>query len=142
MGILWKQLYRVRLALIAVEGGSAAVPAISPAAGTGPHRFGLDPCYPNPFNAVTLIGYSVQEKGRVLLNTDPEDWIRDVLRKIPLREAPLNQEVAIQSRRIDIPHQDPADRFLAATAKVFELTLVTADERLIRSADYSVLGNP
>ena len=54
--------------VIAVEGGSTAVPAISPAAGTGPHRFGLDPCYPNPFNAVTLIGYSVQEKGRVLLD--------------------------------------------------------------------------
>lgn len=101
----------------------------------------------NPSNELWLSPISawelmiLVEKGRVLLNRDPGDWIRDVLRKIPFREAPLNHEVAIRSRGIDLPHQDPADRFLAATAKVFGLTLVTADERLMGSRDYSVLAN-
>jgi PIN domain nuclease of toxin-antitoxin system len=36
---------------------------------------------------------------------------------------------------------DPADRFLAATAKTFGLTLVTADENLIRGRGYTVLAN-
>jgi PIN domain nuclease of toxin-antitoxin system len=53
----------------------------------------------------------------------------------------LNYEVAIQSRLIDLPHQDPVDRFLAATAKVYDLMLVTADERLLGSSEFQVLPN-
>ena len=34
-----------------------------------------------------------------------------------------------------------ADRFLAATAKVLELTLVTADGRLAGSREFAVLSN-
>jgi PIN domain nuclease of toxin-antitoxin system len=49
--------------------------------------------------------------------------------------------VAIQSRRITLPHQDPADRFLAATAQVYDLTLVTADERLLHSNDFATMAN-
>jgi PIN domain nuclease of toxin-antitoxin system len=43
--------------------------------------------------------------------------------------------------RISLPHGDPADRLIAATAKVLELTLVTADERLMRSRQWKVLPN-
>jgi PIN domain nuclease of toxin-antitoxin system len=57
-----------------------------------------------------------------------------------LREAVLNQEVAIQIRSVDLPHQDPVDRFLAATAIVYGLTLVTADTRLIDTKAFSVLA--
>jgi PIN domain nuclease of toxin-antitoxin system len=81
------------------------------------------------------------EKGRVILDSDPATWIRKVLIEIPFQEAPLNYEVAIQSRLIDLPHQDPVDRFLAATAKVYDLMLVTADERLLGSSEFQVLPN-
>jgi hypothetical protein len=40
-----------------------------------------------------------------------------------------------------LANRDPADRFLLATAKVFELTLVTADEHLLKSRDVSLLAN-
>jgi PIN domain nuclease of toxin-antitoxin system len=40
---------------------------------------------------------------------------------------------------ITTPHRDPADRFLAATAKAYGLTLVTVDENLGRSKDFAVL---
>lgn len=83
----------------------------------------------------------LEEKRRVILNPDALTWIRNVLRTTPLKEAPLNYEVAIQSRTIDLYHQDPADRFLAATALVYELTLVTADERLLGSRKFSALAN-
>ena len=81
------------------------------------------------------------ERGRVILNPDPLTWIRNLLKTIPLKEAPLNHEVAIQSRTIDLRHQDPVDRFLAATAIVYDLTLVTADERLLVSRTLSSLPN-
>jgi len=41
-----------------------------------------------------------------------------------------------------VAHEDPADRFLAATAEVYELTLVTADERLLRGKGFRTLANP
>jgi len=71
------------------------------------------------------------ERGRVVLKPDAISWVRRAMKKVPLREAPLTHEVAIQSRLVELPHQDPADRFLAATALVYELTLVTADKRLL-----------
>ena len=54
------------------------------------------------------------EKGRISLSPDIEKSAREIFRKIPLNEAPLNKEVAIQSRFVLLPHQDPADRFIAA----------------------------
>jgi PIN domain nuclease of toxin-antitoxin system len=71
------------------------------------------------------------EKGRVEVEGDPDDWVSEALRRAPLVEAPLTHEVALESRRIALPHADPADRFLCATARVYHLSLVTADERLL-----------
>jgi len=47
--------------------------------------------------------------------------------------------VAMSTRKIHLPHRDPADAFLAATAKVYELTLVTADRNLRGVRGISVL---
>ncbi len=81
-------------------------------------------------------------KGRIELDSPPEDWMRDVLSTLPFYEATLNHEVAMQSRKIPLPHQDPADRFIAASAIVYGLTLITADSHLITGAlDYKVLSN-
>ena len=59
----------------------------------------------------------------------------------PVAEAPLTIDVAFTSRTVDLEHQDPADRFIVATAKVHGLTLVTADRRLLRCGDNEVLPN-
>jgi PIN domain nuclease of toxin-antitoxin system len=58
-----------------------------------------------------------------------------------MHEAPLNREVAIRSRSVRLDHEDPADRFLAATADVYELILVTADEHLLRGKGFRTLAN-
>lgn len=81
------------------------------------------------------------EKGRITLEPDHFSWVRTVFNSIPFKEAPLNGEVAIESRLVDLPHQDPADRFLAATAQVYGLTLVTADVRLLHSTKFPVMPN-
>jgi PIN domain nuclease of toxin-antitoxin system len=83
----------------------------------------------------------LSERGRVALEPDAATWVRRVCGAVPFKEAPLNHEVAIQSRALDLAHQDPADRFLAATALVYDLTLVTADERLLRSRRIVSLAN-
>jgi PIN domain nuclease of toxin-antitoxin system len=71
------------------------------------------------------------ERGRVKLDGEPRLWIREALARTPLHEAPLVHEVALRSREVALPHDDPADRFLVATALVYELTFVTADERIL-----------
>ena len=52
-----------------------------------------------------------------------------------IKQAAINHEVAMQSRLIKLPHQDPADRFIAASAVVYDLVLVTADKYLIKAAN-------
>ena len=81
------------------------------------------------------------ERGRIVLDTEPRPWLRSALRTLALKEAPLTHEVALLSRSVDLPHQDPADRFLVATAQAYQLTLVTADDRLIGCPDLKVLAN-
>ena len=81
------------------------------------------------------------ERGRLSVPAPAGDWIRQMVSAMPRREAPVTHEVAILSRELKLVHQDPADRFLAATARVFDLTLVTADERLLGAPDISVLAN-
>jgi PIN domain nuclease of toxin-antitoxin system len=72
------------------------------------------------------------EKHRIdIVDETPEAWVRRVLEAAPLREATVGSEIAIQSRNLALPHQDPADRFIAATALVYDLVLVTADDRLL-----------
>jgi PIN domain nuclease of toxin-antitoxin system len=80
-------------------------------------------------------------KRRLALSLDVEEWIAQAMKAAPLREATLTSEVALATNQIRLPHTDPADTFLAATAKVFELTLVTADPRLLAAKDISTLRN-
>jgi PIN domain nuclease of toxin-antitoxin system len=80
------------------------------------------------------------ERGRLELEPDPDRWIEDALEKAPLIEAPLTHRIARRISRVDLPHRDPADRFLAATAVALDLTLVTADKRLIECQGIRVLA--
>lgn len=81
------------------------------------------------------------ERGRLQLDLPPAEWIRRALATAPLREAALTHEVVLESASVTLPHSDPADRLLIATARVHELMLVTADQRLIDSGLVRVLPN-
>ena len=83
--------------------------------------------------------FLLAEKGRIALGSDSVKSVREIFREVPLKEAPINLEVAVKTRSFNLPHQDPADRFLAATAAVYDLTLVTADARIIDAEAVAVL---
>ena len=83
----------------------------------------------------------LSERRRIVLEPDADTWIRVQLARLPFHEAALNVEVALVSRRLVVASDDPADRFLAATARVYDLTLVTADVRLHKIAGVPVLPN-
>jgi PIN domain nuclease of toxin-antitoxin system len=101
----------------------------------------------NPGNELWLSPISTWElgilvqKGRLELGQEVGAWVGRALTEVPLKEAPLTHEIALAAPRIALSHQDPADRFLAATAKVLGLTLVTGDDRLLEAEGFSILAN-
>ncbi len=74
------------------------------------------------------------QRARVEMRPDPVSYLARLRRFVPARPLPLTHEIAIQSRLLEgfDHHQDPADRFIIATALVHDLTLVTSD-RTIRA---------
>ena len=81
------------------------------------------------------------ERGRLGFRQEPSRLLERVIVEKGYREASLTHEVAFESRRLSLSTEDPADRFLAATAKVYGLTLVTADEQLLALREIEVLPN-
>jgi len=69
------------------------------------------------------------EKGRMKIEGHLEAWLPKAVARF--QEAPVSHDIAAAFADIRLPHGDPADRLLLATARVLHLTLVTADERLI-----------
>lgn len=83
----------------------------------------------------------LHRKGRTKTPQDIPSWVARSMEELRLTEAPLTIEVALAVSSLDFPHGDPADHFLAATAKVFDLTLVTSDANLINLDGIRVLSN-
>jgi PIN domain nuclease of toxin-antitoxin system len=80
-------------------------------------------------------------KKRLQISPDFTTWLANSLSDLPVIEAPLTFEVARTLPGVAVPHEDPADRFLAATAKAFSLTLITADRNLLKTDGISILAN-
>jgi len=68
-------------------------------------------------------------RGRIRLPVNLALWL--VQATAPLREAPFTHDIVLTAEQLPLPHRDPADRFLAATALVMDLTLVTSDDVLL-----------
>jgi PIN domain nuclease of toxin-antitoxin system len=83
----------------------------------------------------------LRRKGRLSELQDISAWVAASVKDLELTEAPLTIEVALAIPTIDFTHGDPADHLLAASAKVFDLTLVTADQDLIHTRGIRVLAN-
>ena len=92
----------------------------------------------DPANELWLSPVSVAEltvllrKGRLTLPHDIQTWVTKTVQDLQLIEAPLTIEVALAISSINFPHGDP---------KVFNLTLVTADQHLINLPGIHVLAN-
>lgn len=72
------------------------------------------------------------EQGRVPFAGSTRQWIETARQALHVREAPVTFAIAERSRRVSVPHQDPADRFIAATAMEMNIPVLTSDEKLVR----------
>ena len=75
--------------------------------------------------------FLAMEKGRIDVNTTPEQTLRTWLNDPQIRLISIDSEVAMLSRTLEFAHSDPADRFIAATAYSLNADLATVDENLL-----------
>jgi len=101
----------------------------------------------NPKNELYLSPVSVWEahhfvsRGKLRPKQNFPRWIEQAFAQVAVKEAPFNFAVAAAAAGIQLPQADPGDLFLAATASVFGLTLITADTQLLDCAWLKTLAN-
>lgn len=83
----------------------------------------------------------LEKRKRLQLRRGFSEWLNDVLKLVPLREAPFTFAVAAEAAHISLPQADLGDVFLAATASVFDLTLITSDSQLLACSWLKTLAN-
>lgn len=71
------------------------------------------------------------EKGRLSVRGEPNSTIGAWRRRYPVPIIPIDSEIALLSRTLPFAHEDPADRFIAATAHKLGVPLATSDARLL-----------
>lgn len=70
--------------------------------------------------------------GLLELKGSLDRWVRFAVDSIEARSIDVDHRVAIEAYKLPRRfHKDPADRMLVATARIHDLTLVTADERIL-----------
>lgn len=75
-------------------------------------------------------------KDRIRLSMPVDEWVRRASATPGMQMLGVIPEIALESTRLpDSPHGDSVDRLLMASARVHNLTLVTADEKILAYAD-------
>ncbi len=81
------------------------------------------------------------EKKRFKVSEDFGQWFEKSKQELSLTAVGMNWKVAHELRFTMIGYSDPADRFLVATARAYDMTLVTADARILRLPNLKLLPN-
>ena len=79
--------------------------------------------------------------GRMPLNKPAETWIEEATGRLGVEVEPLTREIAVAS--VLLPgelHNDPADRFIVATARLLDCPLLTADRKILAYPHVETVG--
>ncbi len=73
------------------------------------------------------------ELDRLFLPIPVEDWLETALSQTGIVLLPLTPEIAVESTRLpENVHKDPFDQLIVATARVFDVPLVTVDSDIVK----------
>lgn len=90
----------------------------------------LEVLYVSPISTLEIA--RLREGGRLSLTVSVEDWVGASLDLLSALTLDLGHRVAAEAHALPEPfHRDPADRVLVASARSHDLTLLTADERIL-----------
>lgn len=72
------------------------------------------------------------EYGRLRLSEPLPSWMEKALSYPGIQVLPLTPEIAIESTQLPQPfHKDPADQIIVATARIYDLGLMTCDIKIL-----------
>ncbi len=71
------------------------------------------------------------QKKRLMLSVDETVWMRRVEQLKYFQFVPVDNEIAKLAVYLPDLHPDPADRIIAATARILGATLITRDDHLL-----------
>ncbi len=74
-------------------------------------------------------------RGKLTLPMEPEEWFWKTLKNHNVQLYPLEPRTLMLANRLPRHHNDPADRFIIASAKETKTILITTDEKF---RDYEV----
>ena len=87
-----------------------------------------------PFGLAAISPWEVakkESKGRLHLSMPVRQWVECATQAPFIELLPLAVDIALESARLPSPfHKDPADQMIVATARVYNLVLISADQRL------------
>jgi PIN domain nuclease of toxin-antitoxin system len=73
------------------------------------------------------------QRKQIELDRGVEEWIDKSIAVLGAHEIELSRVIAVEAYRLPGEfHRDPVDRVLVATARLFGMTLVSADRQLLR----------
>ena len=87
-----------------------------------------------PFGLAAISPWEVakkESKGCLHLSMPVRQWVECATQAPFIELLPLAMDIALESARLPSPfHKDPADQMIVATARVHNLVLISADQRL------------
>ena len=82
------------------------------------------------------------ERGRLDLDRPVQEWIRQALVPSEIRLLELTPQIAVGSTQLPGEfHRDPADQIIVATARVYDVAVMTVDRRILRYEHVRTEGN-
>ena len=81
------------------------------------------------------------ERGRLELTMPVERWIEQALAYPEVELLQLTPRIVVESTQLPGEfHRDPADQILVATARVYDIPLLTADSKLLNYPHVKIAG--
>ena len=81
------------------------------------------------------------ERGRLELSCPLHDWLVQALNYPGVSLLELTPEIVIESTQLPRPfHRDPADQLLVASARIYQVPLVTSDVKILNYPHVKTIG--
>jgi PIN domain nuclease of toxin-antitoxin system len=82
-----------------------------------------------PSTAVWEIAIKVKNQ-KLDLGVDIDDYIATLKKSSVIRIIPIDEEIWLESVKLEWEHRDPADRVVVAIAKINQASIITADRKI------------
>ena len=80
------------------------------------------------------------ENGRLAFSCPVDKWINQALAYPDIQLLNLTVPIVVESTQLEGFHRDPADQIIVATARIYQVPLLTADAKILAYPGVNVIG--